>query len=63
MFTGMAMVTKSITEPGVYSSGMPCAPNKEWNKSNARIRKLDSVNAKIKALEKAIEELKTNVNN
>lgn len=61
MFTGMAMVTKSITEPGVYSSGMPCAPNKEWNKSNARIRKLDTVNVKIKALEQALKELKTRV--
>jgi UDP-3-O-[3-hydroxymyristoyl] glucosamine N-acyltransferase len=61
MFTGMAMVTKSITESGVYSSGMPCAPNKEWNKSNARIRKLDAVNVKIKALEQALKELKTHV--
>lgn len=63
MFTGMTMVTKSIKESGVYSSGMPCAPNKEWNKSNARIRKLDSVNAKIKALEQALNELKTNATN
>lgn len=61
MFTGMAMVTKSITEAGVYSSGMPCAPNKEWNKSNARIRKLDTVNVKIKALEQALKELKSHV--
>ncbi|WP_448564397.1 UDP-3-O-(3-hydroxymyristoyl)glucosamine N-acyltransferase [Thalassotalea ganghwensis] len=58
MFTGMAMVTKSITEPGVYSSGMPCAPNNEWNKTNARVRKLDKVNGKIKALEQALNEVK-----
>ncbi|GAA5136534.1 UDP-3-O-(3-hydroxymyristoyl)glucosamine N-acyltransferase [Thalassotalea piscium] len=63
IFTGMAMVTKSITEPGVYSSGMPCAPNKEWHKSNARIRKLDTVNVKIKALEQALKELKLQASN
>ncbi|GHE85395.1 UDP-3-O-(3-hydroxymyristoyl)glucosamine N-acyltransferase [Thalassotalea profundi] len=63
MFTGMTMVTKSIKEPGVYSSGMPCAPNKEWNKSNARIRKLDTVNVKIKALEQALNELKAQMQN
>ena len=34
VFTGMAMVTKSIAHSGVYSSGMPAAPNSEWNKTN-----------------------------
>ncbi|XQW86183.1 UDP-3-O-(3-hydroxymyristoyl)glucosamine N-acyltransferase [Thalassotalea piscium] len=63
MFTGMTMVTKSIKQAGVYSSGMPCAPNKEWHKNNARIRKLDVVNVKIKALEQALNELKSKVNN
>jgi len=50
-FTGMAMVTKDITQSGVYSSGMPVAPNKEWNKTNARVRRLDSLTKRIKALE------------
>lgn len=53
VFTGMSMVTKSISESGVYSSGMPCQPNKEWNKSNARIRKLESFTKRLSVLEKA----------
>lgn len=55
-FTGMAMVTKDITASGVYSSGMPAAPNKEWNKSNARVKRLDALTQRVKALEKQLEE-------
>ncbi|MEW6982617.1 UDP-3-O-(3-hydroxymyristoyl)glucosamine N-acyltransferase [Colwelliaceae bacterium 6471] len=54
VFTGMSMVTKPIKEPGVYSSGMPCAPNKEWNRSNARIRKLAALNDRVSHLEKEL---------
>jgi UDP-3-O-[3-hydroxymyristoyl] glucosamine N-acyltransferase len=53
-FTGMSMVTKSITNPGVYSSGMPAAPNKEWNKTNARVKRLDSLTQRVKELEKLL---------
>ncbi|MBL4910980.1 MAG: UDP-3-O-(3-hydroxymyristoyl)glucosamine N-acyltransferase [Alteromonadaceae bacterium] len=56
-FTGMAMVTKNIKEAGVYSSGMPAAINKEWNKTNARVKKLDNVFARVKKLEKQLAEL------
>ena len=52
VFTGMTMVTKSLKEPGVYSSGMPCQPNKEWHKNNARIRKLESLTKRLSVLEK-----------
>ncbi len=55
VFTGMAMVTKDITSSGVYSSGMPAAPNKEWNKTNARVKRLDSLTKRIKTLEKLLE--------
>jgi UDP-3-O-[3-hydroxymyristoyl] glucosamine N-acyltransferase len=54
IFTGMAMVTKNISKPGVYSSGMPAAPNKEWNKSNARVKRLDSLTNRVKELEKLL---------
>ena len=55
VFTGMAMVTKDITASGVYSSGMPAAPNKEWNKTNARVKRLDSLTKRIKTLEQQNE--------
>ncbi|NQZ26845.1 MAG: UDP-3-O-(3-hydroxymyristoyl)glucosamine N-acyltransferase [Colwellia sp.] len=54
VFTGMAMVTKDIPHAGVYSSGMPVAPNKEWNKTNARVRRLDSLSKRVKELEKLL---------
>jgi UDP-3-O-[3-hydroxymyristoyl] glucosamine N-acyltransferase len=57
VFTGMTMVTKNVKEPGVYSSGMPCQSNKEWNKNNARIRKLESILTRMKSAEHGIEHL------
>jgi UDP-3-O-[3-hydroxymyristoyl] glucosamine N-acyltransferase len=54
VFTGMAMVTKNINQPGVYSSGMPAAPNSEWNKTNARVKRLDSLTKRVKELEKLL---------
>lgn len=59
VFTGMTMVTKSLTESGVYSSGMPCQPNKEWHKTNARIRKLDTITKRLSAAEKELLALKS----
>jgi UDP-3-O-[3-hydroxymyristoyl] glucosamine N-acyltransferase len=38
--TGFTMVTKSITEPGTYSSGVPAAPHSEWLKTLVRMRRL-----------------------
>lgn len=55
IFTGMTMVTKSIANPGVYSSGMPAALNREWNKTNARIKRLDSLTKRVSELEALIE--------
>jgi len=54
VFTGMAMVTKNISQAGVYSSGVPVAPNKEWNKTNARVKRLESLTKRVKELEKLL---------
>lgn len=48
---GRAMVTGHITEPGVYGSGLPFAPAREWRKTVARIRRLDKLDTRIKRLE------------
>jgi len=55
IFTAMAMVTKDIINTGVYSSGMPAAPNKGWNKTNARVKRLDSLINRVKELETLIK--------
>ncbi|MCL4119400.1 UNVERIFIED_CONTAM: hypothetical protein GTU68_010976 [Idotea baltica] len=50
--TGMTMVTRSITKPGVYSSGTAMQPVTEWRKSAARIRQLDDMAKRLHNLEK-----------
>ena len=39
VFTGTAMVTKSVNEPGIYSSGTGLLPNLEWRKCAAHFRR------------------------
>lgn len=52
VITGMTMVTRSITEPGVYSSGVPAQDNDSWNRNYARFRQLDKLARKVQRLEK-----------
>ncbi|WP_371230207.1 UDP-3-O-(3-hydroxymyristoyl)glucosamine N-acyltransferase [Pseudomonas sp. QE6] len=52
--TGMTMVTRSITEPGSYSSGTAMQPAGEWKKSAARIRQLDDMARRLQQLEKRV---------
>ena len=49
--TGMTMVTRSITEPGAYSSGTAMQTAADWKKSAARIRQLDDMAKRLKQLE------------
>jgi UDP-3-O-[3-hydroxymyristoyl] glucosamine N-acyltransferase len=58
MITGMTAVTKSITEPGVYSSGIVGAvPNLEFRKNNARFHRLDNLMQRVKTLEATLKKL------
>lgn len=52
--TGMGMVMRPITEPGVYSSGIPLQTNKEWRKTAALTLGIDTMNKRLKALEKKV---------
>ncbi|MBK1673100.1 UDP-3-O-(3-hydroxymyristoyl)glucosamine N-acyltransferase [Ectothiorhodospira shaposhnikovii] len=49
--TGMTLVSRSIPEPGVYSSGVPFSPAREWNRSLAHLRRLDSLSRRVRSLE------------
>jgi UDP-3-O-[3-hydroxymyristoyl] glucosamine N-acyltransferase len=49
--TGMSMVTKSIREPGVYSSGMPAQPNRLWRRSIGHFRRIEELARRVQALE------------
>jgi UDP-3-O-[3-hydroxymyristoyl] glucosamine N-acyltransferase len=54
----MAMVTRSFTEPGLYSSGIPAMPSSEWRRNAVRFRHLDELARRLKRLEEKLE--KTN---
>ncbi|MFJ2981334.1 MULTISPECIES: UDP-3-O-(3-hydroxymyristoyl)glucosamine N-acyltransferase [unclassified Pseudomonas] len=53
--SGMTMVTRSITEPGAYSSGTAMQPLADWRKSAARIRHLDDMAKRLQQLEKRVD--------
>jgi UDP-3-O-[3-hydroxymyristoyl] glucosamine N-acyltransferase len=49
-------VMKTITEPGTTWSGLiPAQPIKEWQRSLARLRKLDELTRRVQNLEKQLE--------
>jgi UDP-3-O-[3-hydroxymyristoyl] glucosamine N-acyltransferase len=50
--TGMTLVSKSIKEAGVYSSGTAIMPANEWRKSATRFRQLDDIARRLIKLEK-----------
>lgn len=59
MITGNTMVIKSITKSGVYSSGMPAIPNRDWLKNNVRINKLEQLTNQVKKLQAQLDALQS----
>lgn len=53
--TGMSLVTKSITQPGVYASGTTAEAYNDWRKNAARFRQLDDIARRLYQLEKRME--------
>jgi UDP-3-O-[3-hydroxymyristoyl] glucosamine N-acyltransferase len=51
MITGLTMVTRSLKEPGIYSSGLPAIPAAEWRKAVARLHRLQRLERRIAMLE------------
>jgi UDP-3-O-[3-hydroxymyristoyl] glucosamine N-acyltransferase len=51
IITGMGMITNSIDEPGIYSSGTGFQKQRDWQKSVARFRQLDQMARKLRNLE------------
>jgi UDP-3-O-[3-hydroxymyristoyl] glucosamine N-acyltransferase len=52
-----SFVTGSISQPGMYSSGIPVEPAELWRKNVARLRQLDELVRKMKRIENKIEKL------
>ena len=56
--TGMTAVSKSIREPGIYSSGVGgVVTNQEWRKNSARVHRLEQLMERVKALEAILQEI------
>lgn len=54
--TAMTMVTASISEPGLYSSGTGFDTNRQWRKNVVRFRQLDRLARRLKELEKKLKD-------
>lgn len=50
--TCMTMVTKSITEPGSYSSGTPMSGTRQWKRNAVRFSQLEAIQARLASVEK-----------
>ncbi|MDJ0939198.1 MAG: UDP-3-O-(3-hydroxymyristoyl)glucosamine N-acyltransferase [Woeseiaceae bacterium] len=50
--SGQGMISKSITEPGVYASHFPAEPAGDWNRKIARFRRIESLFKRVGRLEK-----------
>ena len=54
------LITKSLTQPGTYTSALPFSEHGEWLKNAVQMRHLDSMSKRIRELEKKLGELEKN---
>lgn len=58
VITGATVVSKSIQQPGMYSSGVGGLTNhNEWRKNSARLHRLDNLMRRVKVLESNLKDL------
>lgn len=57
VLTARAMVTQTITEPGVYSGAFGADEAKRWRRNAVRFRNLDELARRVKTLEKRLKQL------
>jgi UDP-3-O-[3-hydroxymyristoyl] glucosamine N-acyltransferase len=55
ILTAKTEIGSSISQPGVYSSGMPSQPNLQWRKNIVRFTQLDQIARRLKKLETRME--------
>jgi UDP-3-O-[3-hydroxymyristoyl] glucosamine N-acyltransferase len=51
VIAGFGMVTHSLSQPGMYSSVLPVEEARHWRRIVGRIKRLDTLNARVKKLE------------
>ena len=55
--SGLTAVARSIIEPGVYTSTVPAVPHSVWGRNFARLKQLDELFRRVRALEKSLAEV------
>lgn len=55
--SAMSFVSRSISRPGVYSSGTLLQETREWKKNSLRLQHLDTLSKRVRELESRLEEL------
>jgi UDP-3-O-[3-hydroxymyristoyl] glucosamine N-acyltransferase len=58
--SGGTLVSKSIDAPGTYTAMWAAAPHREWLKTVAQLRRLDSLTQRIRELEQKIQAIERN---
>ncbi|MDQ2641700.1 MAG: UDP-3-O-(3-hydroxymyristoyl)glucosamine N-acyltransferase [Pseudomonadota bacterium] len=53
VIAGFGMVTRSLTEPGMYSNVLPAEEARHWRRIVGRVKRLDALNERVKKLESA----------
>jgi UDP-3-O-[3-hydroxymyristoyl] glucosamine N-acyltransferase len=56
VIAGGSAVSKSITAPGMYGSGLPAMPEREWRRTVALLRNLDRMRDRLHRLERGTGE-------
>ena len=57
MFTFRSVVTKSVTEPGVYGGSLAAEQATRWRRNAARFKKLDALAERLLAVERRLRRL------
>jgi len=52
--TGGSVVLQSISQPGIYSSGAPLQPNRQWHRNYKHLKNLDEILKRLHAVETAL---------
>ena len=55
--TAKSLVTSSIKNAGMYSSGTPLEPSQQWRKNTVRIKHLDNMAKRLNKLEKLLSSI------
>lgn len=61
MFLFRSVVTRSVTEPGVYGGSLPAEEAAQWRRNAARFRTQDKMHARLRQVEDKLKKLSQNI--